>query len=157
MKKANNIYPFIFFFVITIIFTPQITHSQELSITDMNAIIAVLNFQETKWNEGNIPGYMEGYVKSDSLKFITKKGVTHGWENTLLKYQKSYPDKAAMGDLKFEIISIEALCERKALMTGKWTLHISGQNNLTSVITGYFTLIWQNFDGKWLITVDHTS
>jgi hypothetical protein len=135
----------------------QLSCSQTISKGDSISIMTVLHNQEIKWNEGNLKGYMEGYLKSDSLKFITKKGVTYGWDNTILKYQKSYPDKAAMGTLQFEVISIEALCDRKALMTGKWTLLINSQNNSTKEIIGYFTLIWQNIDGKWYIIVDHTS
>jgi hypothetical protein len=131
--------------------------SQTISDSDRLAILKVLKNQEIKWNEGNLEGYMDGYLRSDSLKFITRKGVTYGWQNTLQKYRKSYPDKAAMGNLQFEMINIEALCDHKALMTGKWTLKIIEKNNQTNEITGYFTLVWQNFDGKWYIIVDHTS
>lgn len=157
MKKTNTILNTITVFIILSIFTLQTVHAQQLSNDDRSAIIAVLKLQEAKWNEGNISGYMEGYFHSDSLKFITKKGVTYGWENTLQKYQKSYPDKAAMGNLQFKVISIETLCDHKAIMTGKWTLNTTGSNNLKNEIVGYFTLIWQKIDGKWLIIIDHTS
>jgi hypothetical protein len=157
MKKANSILTSIIVFMILSVFSSQIIHAQNLSNDDKSAIISVLHQQESMWNEGNITGYMEGYLHSDSLKFITKKGVTYGWENTLQKYQKSYPDKAAMGNLRFDVLNVEALCDNKAIMTGKWTLTISGQNKDITEIIGYFTLIWQKIDGKWLIIIDHTS
>ena len=31
---------------------------------------------------------MEGYWKSESLKFYGANGVTYGWDNTLERYQK---------------------------------------------------------------------
>lgn len=157
MKKIKSVLTSITFFIILSFFLPNTVHSQQLSIVDKTAIVSVLNYQETKWNEGDINGYMDGYLHSDSLKFITKKGVTYGWENTLQKYKKSYPDKAAMGHLKYDVISIEALCDHKAMMTGKWTLTTFGSNNLKNEIVGYFTLIWQKYDGKWFIIIDHTS
>ena len=56
----------------------------------------VVKQQETDWNAGNIPGFMEGYWRSDSLTFIGSKGLTMGWQKTLDNYKKSYPDKATM-------------------------------------------------------------
>ena len=157
MKKTMVKLLFILFTSIQLIGNNQSSFSQIISESDKSAISGILKSQELNWNDGNLEGYMAGYYKSDSLKFITKKGVTYGWENTLLMYQKSYPDKASMGKLQFEITNIETLCEQKALMTGKWTLHITGENNQIKEVSGYFTLIWQKFEGKWFIIVDHTS
>jgi hypothetical protein len=157
MGKTEKVLSSTLVFIILFLSTSQTIHSQQLSKTDKTDIISVLRFQESKWNEGNIDGYMEGYLHSDSLKFITKKGVTYGWENTLQKYKKSYPDKAAMGTLVFDIVSIEALCDHKAIMTGKWTLTIYDSINVKKDVGGYFTLIWQKIEGKWFIIIDHTS
>lgn len=157
MKKLNiALFP-TFVLIYLLISVPQLLHSQTLSVSDKTSILAVLHNQEIKWNEGDILGYMDGYNRSDSLKFITKKGVVYGWKSTLQKYQKSYPDKAAMGHLQFDVISTEALSENKAIMIGKWTLLISNSSDIKNEVEGYFTLIWQKIDGKWLIIIDHTS
>jgi hypothetical protein len=52
---------------------------------------------------------MKGYWKSDSLMFIGKNGITHGWEKTLDRYKKSYPDTAAMGKLSYDILVVKKL------------------------------------------------
>jgi hypothetical protein len=132
----------------------QSSNSQDIRDKDKSSIIIILKNQEKSWNEGNLTDYMQAYHKSDSLRFISKKGITYGWDNTLSMYQKAYPDKASMGNLKFDIIRIEGICEDKVLLTGKWTLQSDGQNK---EIGGYFTLIWQNINGNWFIIVDHTS
>jgi len=157
MGKIKRDISFIIVLIFISIHTPQFLFSQQLNDKDKNDILSVLKTQETKWNEGDIQGYMEGYLHSDSLQFITKKGVTYGWNHTLEKYKKSYPDKAAMGYLQFDVIDIGAICENKAIMNGKWTLTTSASNDIKNVIIGYFTLIWQKINGRWYIIIDHTS
>ncbi|RYG47324.1 MAG: DUF4440 domain-containing protein, partial [Chitinophagaceae bacterium] len=72
-------------------------------------ITEMLSAQEQQWNAGNLEKFMEPYWKSDSLMFIGKSGITYGWDKTLANYKKSYPDTAAMGKLKFEIIEMKRL------------------------------------------------
>src|SRR5438552_3257380 len=63
------------------------------------AIRSMLAAQVVEWNRGNIAGYMHGYWESDSLVFIGKHGPTYGFDSTLARYRKSYPDAAHMGKL----------------------------------------------------------
>ncbi len=51
----------------------------------------LLNQQISAWNQGDIEGFMETYWKNDSLMFVSKNGITWGWNNTLNVYKKSYP------------------------------------------------------------------
>ncbi|GAB4251729.1 MAG: hypothetical protein Kow0079_05930 [Vicingaceae bacterium] len=74
--------------------------------------------QEVAWNNGNIEGFMKGYWESDSLKFVGKNGIKYGWQNTLENYKKSYPDKATMGILKFDVIQLEVY-GKSAFVLGK--------------------------------------
>ena len=37
-------------------------------------------------------------------------------------------------------------------MLGKWSLVRENDNP-----NGYFTLYWKKIEGKWVITIDHTS
>ena len=76
---------------------------------DEKAVRALLDLQTQEWNKGNIPLFMETYWKSDSLMFIGKSGVTYGWQKTLDNYKKNYPDKAAMGKLKFDLLQLKQL------------------------------------------------
>lgn len=114
------------------------------------AISDVMAMQEAAWNEANIDQFMEGYWKSEKLRF-SGSNLTYGWENTRNNYIKSYPDKEAMGKLTFEIIEIEITSAESALLFGRYTLI-----RALDKPTGLFTLAWRKIDGKWLITSDMT-
>ncbi len=62
---------------------------------------------------------MNGYWESDSLKFIGKNGITYGYDATLERYKKSYPDVQAMGKLKFDILSMKKLDKKHVFVIGK--------------------------------------
>jgi ketosteroid isomerase-like protein len=126
--------------------------SQTLSSKDRDAILAVMADQETAWNKVDLQGFMNGYWESDSLRFIGKSGITYGWQPTLANYQRSYPDKAAMGKLKFTILRVESLGKGVAHVTGAWLL-----TREKDAPQGYFTLLWRKIKGRWVIVADHSS
>lgn len=112
----------------------------------------VLSKQTRAWNEGDITAFMQTYWKNDSLVFIGKSGVTYGWQNTLDNYKKGYPDKAAMGQLKFTIIRVQPLSTHVYNVIGKWHLTRSAGN-----LEGHYTLLFKKINGEWLIVQDHSS
>ncbi len=116
-------------------------------------VLKVLTRQNDNWNKGNIAAFMEDYWKSDSLMFIGSKGVIYGWKATLDRYHKSYPDRATMGTLKFDIQKIDFHAKTTCWVLGKWQLTRPEKGD----ISGYFTLVLKRIDGKWLIVSDHTS
>jgi ketosteroid isomerase-like protein len=119
---------------------------------DKEAIMKVMQTQQTAWNNGDIDGFMQGYWKSDSLLFVGKTAPVHGWQGTIERYKKAYPDKAAMGTLNFTIIKIELLDDTNAFMLGAWNLKREKDSP-----GGYFTLWFKKINGEWKIVVDHTS
>ena len=119
---------------------------------DIESINKVMADQQDAWNAFNIDAFMEGYWKSDSLKFIGSSGITYGWKSTLENYKKRYPTKDAMGKLTFTIISLELLSDTSAFMIGKY--HLKRTSDEPS---GHFTLLWRKINGKWLIVADHSS
>lgn len=116
-------------------------------------IMEVLNRQQENWNKGDIETFMQDYWKSDELKFIGKNGVVKGWNATLERYLKSYPDRATMGQLKFDIKEIDFHSKKSAWVLGQWQLTRPEKGDLG----GFFTLIFKKIDGKWVIVSDHTS
>lgn len=126
--------------------------SQSLKPNDRNAILEIMAHQETAWNTGDLEGFMKGYWESDSLRFIGKSGITFGWKPTLANYQRSYPDRAAMGQLHFTILRVESTGKHTAFVTGAWKLVREKDTP-----QGYFTLLWRKIDGKWVIVADHSS
>ncbi|HZX59827.1 MAG TPA: nuclear transport factor 2 family protein [Mucilaginibacter sp.] len=119
---------------------------------DREAVIKVLDDQRTAWNKGDIEGFMQGYWKSDSLMFIGKSAPVYGWQSTLDRYKKSYPGKAGMGELTFDIIQVKILDDHNAFVLGGW--HLKLEN---SALSGYFTLWFRKINGEWKIVCDHTS
>lgn len=124
----------------------------ETGAADRAEILAVMDHQEACWNEGDIECFMEGYWPSDSLMFIGKEGVVYGFDNTLQRYLRTYPDRSAMGILGFEIVKLQRLSPDFYHMVGKWQL----QREIGD-IGGHFTLLFQKIDGQWLIIRDHSS
>ena len=120
--------------------------------TDEAAIRNILTTQTGAWNRGDLKGFMQTYWHSDSLLFIGKNGVTRGWQKTLDNYKKSYPDKAAMGTLVFDIIQVKKLSETYYHVTGKWTLQ-----RAADAPSGHYTLLLQKINGQWKIISDHSS
>ena len=118
---------------------------------DKALILAIMKAQENAWNEGDIPGFMKHYWEHDSLKFISKSGITYGWKQTLTNYQRSYPDKKAMGTLWFTIKDITQLAPDYVFVIGQWQLIKEKPAG------GHFTLLWRKLSGRWLIVSDHTS
>jgi hypothetical protein len=93
-----------------------------------------------------------GLLESDSLVFVGKAAPLYGWQSTIDRYKKAYPDKTAMGQLDFTIIKLDVLDDHNAFMLGGWHLKRS-----IGDIGGYFTLWFKKIDGEWKIVCDHTS
>lgn len=132
---------------------PLYVFAQQPLSEDKSAIELVMGKQEQCWNKGDIDCFMDGYWKSDSLQFIGSRGLTYGWQQTLDNYKKSYPDRATMGQLKFDILSMKLLSEGNVLLIGKW--HLSREEK--EDVGGHFSLNWKKINGQWVIIADHSS
>ncbi len=139
-----------------ILFALSIPHlieaKQKLGEQDELQIKEVFSKTESAWNNADIDGFMEGYWKSERLTFIGRSGVTYGWEATRESYLKGYPDKTAMGKLKFTVLELLKIEDNSALMIGKFYLSRS-----IGDMHGHFTLVWKKIDGSWVIISDHSS
>jgi ketosteroid isomerase-like protein len=137
---------------IIILFLLPVTLLAQRNRAEENAIRQVMHDQQEAWNRADIETFMEGYWKSDSLKFIGRNGITYGWQTTLDNYKKGYPTPEAMGKLTFTILTLDILSETSAFMIGRWHL-----KRATDEPGGHFTLLWRKINGKWVIVADHTS
>lgn len=120
--------------------------------SDEQQIRTILTNQTKFWNLGNIDAFMQGYWKSDSLLFVGSKGPTYGYQRTLDNYKKTYPDKAHMGTLSFDILKVERISTDRYFVLGKWML-----NRTAGDVSGFYTLLFRKFGKEWLIIVDHSS
>ena len=104
------------------------------------------------WNEGDVEAFMQSYWSSPDLRFASNNEVERGWNETLARYQRRYPDRTVMGRLAFIDQEIEVLSPTDALVFGRFTLFREGDEP-----TGLYTLHVKKIDGRWKIMSDHTS
>ena len=115
-------------------------------------IRAVMNAQVAAWNRGDIDAYMDGYVRSDKLEFVSKGKITRGWQTVRDRYHKKYNSREAMGTLKFSDIKIKRLRDNLALVIGRWEL--SRKNDRPH---GSFVLTFRHQPEGWRIVHDQTD
>jgi hypothetical protein len=137
-----------FFILFGILFLTACVDREDIQYDIRNVMFK----QQEAWNKGDLKGFMQGYWKSDSLRFLGKDGVTQGWEASLKRYENAYPTPEKMGRLKFENLRIEVLSSEEAYVDGRWNLYRS-----LDTLSGHFTLLWKRVDGQWVIVSDHSS
>lgn len=130
----------------------QCLSAQSPSAKVKSEILATMARQEACWNQGDLECFMNGYWESDSLKFIGKSGITYGWQATLDRYKRGYPDRAAMGKLTFDILHVEKISGKSVMVVGKWEL-----KREEDTPGGHFSLLWKKINGEWVIVADHSS
>ncbi len=116
------------------------------------AVIGVLEHQAAAWNRGDIDAFMDTYWKSDRLTFSSGGKTTRGWQATLERYKKRYPDRQAMGSLRFEKLEVTLLSPDAALVLGRWIVTTD-----TKQAAGNFSLVLRKLKQSWVIIHDHTS
>jgi len=115
------------------------------------SIRMVMKQQQNDWNTGDLDAFMQGYWKSDSLRFVSNFKVTYGWQATLDNYKRGYPSKEAMGKLKFDLMDFDILSSEAAIVLGRYTLEYP-----SGPVTGLFTLTWKKLNNQWKIVSDMT-
>lgn len=113
------------------------------------AILKVMNNQEIAWNNGDLEGFMQGYWKSDSLKFYGSNGLTKGWQNTLDNYKRGYPTQAETGTLNFVINDISRIENNNFWVMGEYHL-----KRYAGDADGVFIIIFKMINGEWKIIAD---
>lgn len=131
----------------------SLTNLKAQSNKDADTIMQLLTTQIAAWNRGDIDQFMVGYWQSDSLMFIGKSGLNQGYQTTLNNYKKGYPDRSAMGTLKFDILKIKRFDKKHYFVVGKWHLTRPEKGDLG----GHFSLVFEKIKGKWVIIADHSS
>jgi ketosteroid isomerase-like protein len=115
-------------------------------------ITTELSAQAAAWNRGDIDGFMASYAPLADLRFASGGDVTRGWQPTLERYKKHYPDKATMGTLSYTSLEITVLAPDAAIVFGHWALQRE-----KDAPHGVFTLTFKKFAAGWRIIQDHTS
>ncbi|MCK5148910.1 DUF3225 domain-containing protein [bacterium] len=139
-------------FVILFLITGCATKDNFNSETEKVAILQVMAEQQKAWNNGDLEGFMQGYWKSDSLRFASGGNVRYGWQATLDGYKRGYPDTDAIGQLTFSDMNVTFIAPDAAVVFGRWALERKDDNP-----NGLYTLIFRKFKEGWRVAADHTS
>ncbi len=141
-----------YFLIFCTLIVGQISLAQSTEKQDVKAIKAVLKEQRLAWSKDNIEEFMEGYWKSDSLKFYGSNGITYGWENTLERYKKAYPSEDHTGTLSFKINAVTKITDGAYYVLGEYHLKRNAGN-----ADGIFMLVFKKINGEWKIIADTSS
>jgi len=137
---------FISTLLICLVFNACSTSSIE---KDKKTILSIMKSQEKAWSKNNIEAFMEGYWKSDSLKFFGSSGLKYGWQSTLNGYKKRYPTKDHTGTLRFKINDISQINSASYFVMGEYHL----VRNIGNA-DGVFMIIFKKINGEWKIIAD---
>jgi ketosteroid isomerase-like protein len=117
------------------------------------AVRKVLDDQVQAWNRGDLDAFMQGYWKSNELRFFSGKDITSGWDATIERYRKRYQAEGReMGKLTFTDLDVKALSPEYAWARGRWRVVKSDET-----LEGLFTLLFRRMPEGWRIIHDHTS
>jgi ketosteroid isomerase-like protein len=115
-------------------------------------IRAVMDRQVAAWNRGDIDAYMEGYVRSDQLEFVSDGKITRGWQTVRDRYHRKYDSREKMGTLAFSEIKVSSLNANTAVVQGRWSLRRKADQP-----HGSFVLIFRRTSSGWRIVHDQTE
>ena len=129
---------------------PFLIFGQEREWTqEEQEILAVIEKQRQDWNNFDLEGFMEGYWKSEELRFYGSNGVTSGWASTLGRYKKAYPSEEHTGQLKFVINEISKIEKNSYYVMGEYHL-----KRAVGDANGIFMILFRKIDGEWKIIAD---
>jgi beta-aspartyl-peptidase (threonine type) len=129
-----------------------LAHSAHAAVED--DVRKLLDGQVVAWNKKDLAGYMAGYWNNDKLTFFSGGTQTHGWKDTLERYQQRYQGEGKeMGALSFKELTIEPLGKAAAMAHGRWKLTLTDGK----VVDGLFTVVLRKFPDGWRIVHDHSS
>ena len=146
---------YIVFTAFSIFFIQSCCNNKERSSsyeTSKQEITTMMLQQAKDWSNGDLEAFMEGYIKSDSLKFVGSKGITYGWQQTLNNYKKGYPTKEHTGILTFNLLNFDQLADDVFLVIGEYHLKRSVED-----ADGMFSIILKKIEDEWKIIADHSS
>jgi ketosteroid isomerase-like protein len=114
-------------------------------------LVAALQATTSMWNRGDLEGFIAPYDAATT--FMTPAGPI-GKEAMRARYAARYftggqPDQ----QLRFEQLTVRALGDTHALMTGRFALTGGGKADQS----GWFTLVWARTPSGWRIVHDHSS
>mmetsp|Transcript_20937 Transcript_20937/g.31809 ORF Transcript_20937/g.31809 Transcript_20937/m.31809 type:complete len:145 (-) Transcript_20937:1848-2282(-) len=100
------------------------------------------------WNSGDIEGYLDGYLDSPSVRYVSGKKVVRGKDSIAEHFRA----RGAGGQLSLTHFETDCLTDEHAICFGQYRLELEG-----GIHEGCFTCHVQKIDKSWKIISDHSS
>ncbi|GEM_PF-1938597 len=120
---------------------------------DSIAIMGNFERQEECWNNHDLDCYVEAYHDAPDVQTVSRLGLTKGYENILNDYKTYFPEER-MGKLFFDEINLKRLSDQYYYVVGRFNLVYEIPD---TTIQGWFSVLMENRDGRWLMISDHSS
>lgn len=109
---------------------------------------ATLRVQSDHWNRGALEAFCSHYA--EDATFISPSGKTSGRAALLERYRTRYPDRAAMGTLRLEVLEVRVAGRDAASVVARWSLRYPDKPEASGL-----TLIVLHRTGKtWSVVQD---
>lgn len=131
---------------------PTLDEDWNVDPDEDRAVRALLEAQRLAWNDGDLEAFVEGYWASPDVVFASKDGVRLGAEDLLARYRERYPDRVAMGELRFDPPRLSDLGDDHVLAEGAWALRRDDGPR-----SGRYVLVLRRIDDAWRIVLDYTT
>lgn len=117
------------------------------------AVERMLTESAGAWNQGNLDGFMDDYLRSQSTTYIGGPGFVRGYDSIYARYAPWFAPGAQRDSLRFEEIRVRRLAAIEAIATARYILHRGD----TVTASGPFTLVLRHTSSGWKIIHDHSS
>jgi ketosteroid isomerase-like protein len=122
--------------------------------TDIQSSIrTMLSRSASEWNGGDLDGFMDDYLHSETITLIGSSGLVTGYDSIRARYSPRFEPGVDRDSLRFEDVATRRLDGVHGMVTGRWTLYRNG----STTASGPFTLIVRRTSSGWKIIHDHSS
>jgi len=120
------------------------------------AIQGVLDASSAAWSAGDLDRFMTCYENASSTSYVSGTRFVQGYQAIRDMYAQRFGggSKAAMGQLKLEIVDLRLLGSDHAYVIGRFHLHRAAADGGDA--TGPTTLLLHRTAAGWRIIADHS-
>jgi len=116
-------------------------------------ISAEMTASARAWTSGDLNGFMDSYENSNTITYVTPKGVVHGRDAIRDRYAPRFVPGAMHDALSFENVEIDLMAPDVANVIAFYRL----TRGDSTTAYGPTTVVMRRRDGHWRIIHDHSS
>lgn len=133
---------------------PNLTLSGRISSKASREIAALVARQEQAWNRGDLDAFLNEYLKSAQVTYVSNGSVKRGFSAIREHYLGRYGNsRASMGQLRLSDLEVSDVGDKHVLCIGKFTVI----HHAHVPIYGRFSLLFVKTKDGWKIMYDHSS